>query len=118
MAMPRLASPAGWRASDVVRTTAIAAAVVIAFGAVWYAGTILIFVFLGLLLGLPLAAGVDRLATYRIPRPLGALILVTVVLVALAATGAAMAPTLTEQGDEIRARVPEAGAKIQAGVRG
>jgi predicted PurR-regulated permease PerM len=107
-----------WHASDVVRTTALAAAVVIALVAAWYASTILLFAFLGVLLGLPLAAGVDRLAKYRIPRPLGALILVTAVLVALAATGAALAPTLSTQTEEIRSRLPEAVAKIQEGLKG
>src|SRR5271170_830037 len=103
-----------WQPGDVVRTTAIVVAVVLGVGGVWYFSTILLFVFLGVLLGLPLAAGVDRLARYHIPRPLGALILVTVVIVGLAATGAAIAPTLSDQAEEIRARLPEAVAKLQA----
>jgi predicted PurR-regulated permease PerM len=104
MAMPR----------NVVRTTAIAAAVVLAFVVAWYASTILLFVFLGLLLGLPLAAGVDRLARFHIPRPLGALILVVAVLGALAATGAVIAPTLSDQAQEIQSRLPEAVSKLQS----
>jgi predicted PurR-regulated permease PerM len=107
-----------WQPGDVVRTTAIVVAVVLGVGGVWYFSTILLFVFLGVLLGLPLAAGVDRLARYHIPRPLGALILVTVVIVGLAATGAAIAPTLSDQAEEIRARLPEAVAKLQAGLSG
>jgi predicted PurR-regulated permease PerM len=99
--------------SKVVRTTVVVAAVVAGLVALWYASTIALFVFLGILLGLPLAAGVDRLQLYRIPRPLGALILVAAILVGLVALGAAMAPTLSDQAAEIQSRLPEAVSKIQ-----
>jgi predicted PurR-regulated permease PerM len=98
----------------VVRTTALAVAVICAFAVAWYASTILLFVFLGLLLGLPLAAGVDRLTRYHIPRPLGALILVVAVLAGLAAIGAVIAPTLSDQAQEIQSRLPEAVSKLQS----
>jgi predicted PurR-regulated permease PerM len=104
------------RSRDVIRVTLIAAAVVVGLVGLWYASTVLIFVFLGILLGLPLTAGVDRLARWHIPRALGALILVGAALGALVGIGAAMAPTLSDQAREIRARLPEAARKIQAAI--
>jgi predicted PurR-regulated permease PerM len=100
------------RSRDVVRITLIATAVIVGLVGLWYASTILIFVFLGILLGLPLTVGVDRLARWRIPRALGALVVVAAVLGALAGIGAGLAPTLTEQAQEIRARLPEAAQKV------
>jgi predicted PurR-regulated permease PerM len=114
--MTRLANGTKWHTGDVVRTVAIAAAVIFALIGLWYASAILLFTFLGVLLGLPLTAGVDRLARWHIPRALGALLLVVVGLGALAGIGAAVAPTLTDQAREIRARLPEAATKIKAGI--
>jgi predicted PurR-regulated permease PerM len=102
----------------VVRTTVVVIAVVAGALALWYASTIVLFVFLGVLLGLPLVAGVDRLKRYHIPRPLGALILVVAILACLAGLGASMAPTLSEQAGEIQSRLPEAVSKIQSQFHG
>ena len=114
--MTRLANGTKWHTGDVVRTVAVAAAVIFGLIGLWYASAILLFTFLGVLLGLPLTAGVDRLARWHIPRALGALLLVVVGLGALAGIGAAVAPTLTDQAREIRARLPEAATKIKAGI--
>jgi len=107
-----------WPARDVLRASMIAAVVVFALIGLWYASTILIFVFLGILFGLPLTAGVDRLARWRIPRSMGALILVAATFAALEGVGAALAPTLTDQVREIRDRLPEAGAKVASVLNG
>jgi predicted PurR-regulated permease PerM len=112
--MTRLTTGMRWHAGDVLRATAAAAAVVFGLVGLWYASTVLLFVFLGILLGLPLTAGVDRLARWHIPRALGALLLVAAGAGALAGIGAALAPTLIEQAGEIRARLPEAAAKIES----
>jgi predicted PurR-regulated permease PerM len=112
--MTRLANGMKWHTGDVVRTVAVAAAVIFGLIGLWYASAILLFTFLGVLLGLPLTAGVDRLARWHIPRALGALLLVVVGLGALAGIGAAVAPTLTDQAREIRARLPEAATKIKS----
>jgi predicted PurR-regulated permease PerM len=87
--MTRLANGMKWHTGDVVRTVAVAAAVIFGLIGLWYASAILLFTFLGILLGLPLTAGVDRLARWHIPRALGALLLVVVGLGALAGIGAA-----------------------------
>jgi predicted PurR-regulated permease PerM len=112
--MTRLANGTKWHTGDVVRSVAVAAAVIFGLIGLWYASAILLFTFLGVLLGLPLTAGVDRLARWHIPRALGALLLVVVGLGALAGIGAAVAPTLTDQAREIRARLPEAATKIKS----
>src|SRR3984957_3608321 len=114
--MTRLANGTKWHTGDVVRTVAVAAAVIFGLIGLWYASAILLFMFLGVLLGLPLTAGVDRLARWHIARALGALSMSVFGLGALAGIGAAVALTLTDQAREIRSRLPEAATKVKAGI--
>jgi predicted PurR-regulated permease PerM len=104
-----------WRARDVLASTVIGALVVFGLVGLWHASAILMFAFLGILFGLALTAGVDRLARYRVPRALGALLLLLLVAGVLAGLGAMIAPTLTDQLSEIRTRLPQAATKIEAG---
>jgi len=112
--MPTTSRPV-WRARDILATSVIAALVVFGLVGLWHASAILMFVFLGILFGLALTSGVDRLARFRIPRALGALLLLLLVASVLAGLGALIAPTLSSQLTEIRTRLPEAAAKIEAG---
>jgi predicted PurR-regulated permease PerM len=99
---------AGWRSGDVVRATLLAVAVVAACVGLWAASTIVFTVFLGVLFGLAISSGVDRLARLHIPRAAGALIVVLGVAGVLALIGALLAPTISEQASEIQSRLPEA----------
>jgi hypothetical protein len=62
----------GWRTLDILRAVTVAVAVYFALRALWGASTVLLVIFLGVLFGLALSTGVDRLARWRIPRALGA----------------------------------------------
>lgn len=102
----------GWRTLDILRAVALGIGVYFAFIAVWAAHTVLLVVFLGVLFGLALSSGVDRLAKWRIPRGLGAAIIVFAVVGGIGLIGAALYPTLSVQGQEIQRRLPEAVRKL------
>jgi predicted PurR-regulated permease PerM len=72
--------------------------------------------FLGVLFGLAVGAGADRLARLRIPRGIGAPLVVIAFLGTLYGVGAAIAPTVHTQIVELRTRVPEAADRIEAWV--
>lgn len=98
----------GWRTRDIIRGVCLALALYFGFRALWASSTILLVVFLGVLFGLALTSGVDQLTRLRIPRGLGAAIIVVGVFGTLGLIGSLMAPTLQEQGAEIQRRLPEA----------
>ncbi len=81
--------------------------VAVALG-LWAVRDLLFVAFLGVLFGLPAAAGAERLARYRVPRAAGAALIVLGACAVLGGVGAWLAPTLREQSAEIQARVPEA----------
>jgi predicted PurR-regulated permease PerM len=87
---------------------ALGTAVVAAAIGVWEASTVVFTVFLGVLFGLAISSGVDLLARIRIPRGIGALLVVLGVAGLLALIGAAIAPTVGDQVREIQSRLPEA----------
>jgi predicted PurR-regulated permease PerM len=107
---------AGWRSADIVRAVSIAIAVACAAIGLWEASTIVFTVFLGVLFGLAISSGVDRLARLHIPRGLGALVVILGVAGILGLIGALIAPTLAEQGREIQSRLPEAIREVETWV--
>jgi predicted PurR-regulated permease PerM len=113
---PEPPQSAGWRSRDIIRAAALTIAVLALAVAIWEASTVLFTVFLGILFGLAISSGVDQLARLRIPRGLGALMVVLAVVGLLTLAGALMAPVLSEQGREIRARLPEALQQVQSWV--
>src|SRR5205823_14152560 len=82
----------------------------------WVARDIALTAFLGVLFGLAVGAGAERLTRLRIPRGIGAPLVVFGFLGALYGVGAAIAPTVRAQAIELRTRVPEAVDRIQAWV--
>jgi predicted PurR-regulated permease PerM len=98
----------GWQSRDIIRTVALVLAVFYGFKLLWVAQQLVLASFLGILFGLAVAAGVDRLERFRIPRAVGAALVVLVFLASLAGFGVAVAPTLREQATELRQRLPEA----------
>jgi predicted PurR-regulated permease PerM len=113
---PELPQSAGWRSRDIIRAAALTIAVLALTVAIWEASTVLFTVFLGILFGLAISSGVDQLARLRIPRGIGALLVVLAVVGLLTLTGALMAPVLSEQAREIRSRLPEALQQVQTWV--
>jgi predicted PurR-regulated permease PerM len=115
-AAERRARMIGWRSGDVLRATALVTSYLLALALAWVAREIVLTAFLGVLFGLAVGAGADRLARFRIPRGLGAPLVVIAFLGALYGVGAAIAPTVHTQVVELRTRVPEAVDRIEAWV--
>src|SRR5581483_7085972 len=76
---PVLTRVPGWRTVDIARATAVALFVVATAVGLWKASTVVLVVFLGVLFGLAISSGVDRLVRLHIPRGLGAVIVVVAV---------------------------------------
>ena len=113
---PQMAST-GWRTRDILRTLAIIAGFYITLQVLWIGRSIVLLTFLGVLFGIALAAGVDRLERRRVPRGVGAVLLVLAFLGTLVGIGAATAPSITGQIDELKTQLPEAIGKIQRWVK-
>jgi predicted PurR-regulated permease PerM len=62
----------GWRSRDIVRGAALVLGVYWLARLVWIANPLVLTAFLGILFGLAVSSGVDRLERYRIPRGVGA----------------------------------------------
>ena len=103
----------GWRSTDVLRTAALVIAMYVALRLLWFANALVLTTFLAVLFGLAVAAGVDRLERFKIPRGVGAAMIVLSFFGLLTLLGLWMAPTLREQGAELRRRVPEAVDRLQ-----
>jgi predicted PurR-regulated permease PerM len=115
-AAERRARMVGWRSGDVLRATALVTSYLLALALVWVARDVVFTAFLGVLFGLAVGAGADGLTRMRIPRGVGAPLVVIGFLGALYGAGAAIAPTVRTQVLELRIRVPEAVDRIEAWV--
>jgi predicted PurR-regulated permease PerM len=115
-AAERRARMVGWRSGDVLRATALVTSYLLALALAWVARDIVFTAFLGVLFGLAVGAGAERLTRLRIPRGIGAPLVVIAFLGTLYGVGAAIAPTVRTQVVELRTRVPEAVDRIEAWV--
>ena len=104
----------GWRSSDILRTAALVIAFYLALRLLWFAQHLVMAIFLGVLFGLAVTSGVDRLERWRVPRGVGAALIVFGFVGLLGLFGAWMAPTLRAQSKELRTKLPEAVDKIEA----
>lgn len=107
----------GWRSRDILRAVAIVAGVYIALQLLWVGRSVVLLTFLGILFGLALTSGVNWLERRRVPRGLGAILIVLAFLGALVGVGAVTAPSITKQMRELRTQLPEAIGKIQRWVQ-
>src|SRR6476646_2330731 len=115
-AAERRARMIGWRSGDVLSATALVTSYLLALALAWTAREIVLTAFLGVLFGLAVGAGADVLARLRIPRGIGAPLVVIAFLGALFGVGAALAPTVHTQIVELRTRVPEAVDRIEVWI--
>ena len=97
----------GWRSRDIARAAALALGVYWLARLIWIANPLFLTAFLGILFGLAVSKGVDRLAFLRIPRGARAGLIVLTFIGALVGFGASVAPTLREQGAEMQRKIPE-----------
>ncbi len=102
----------GWRSVDVLRAAALVMGLYLALRLVWLAHPLLLTVFLGVLFGIAVARGADRLERLRIPRGAGAALIVLSCYGALFGIVAWAAPTLQSQFGELRKKLPEATDRI------
>ena len=107
----------GWRSRDVIRTTALVLAVLLAAKLFWVAQALFFAIFLGMLFGIAVSGGVDHLQRFRIPRGVAAAVIVLTFVGVLVGLGAWVAPTLREQGGELRQKLPEAVERAQQWAR-
>jgi predicted PurR-regulated permease PerM len=107
----------GWRSRDILRTVAIIAGFYIALQLLWIGRSVVLLTFLGVLFGLALTAGVNWLERKRVPRGLGAVLIVLAFLGSLVGIGAATAPSITGQIEELKTQLPQALRKIQGWVQ-
>lgn len=117
-ARERRSRSVGWQSRDVLRTAALVIAMYIGVRLLWFANTLVLTVFLAVLFGLAVSSGVDRLTRIRLgriglPRGVAAALIVASFFGLLGGFGAWMAPTLREQGQELRVRLPQAIDQIQ-----
>ena len=98
----------GWRSQDVIRAAALVIAMYLAIRLLWFAYPLVFATFLGVLFGLAVSSGVDRLERYRVPRGIASALIVFSFLGFLVAVVAWSAPTLREQSQELKAKLPQA----------
>ena len=103
----------GWQSRDILRAGVLLIGLWMFLKLVWFAQTLMLTVFLGVLFGLAVEGGVDRLQRFRIPRGIGASLIVAAFFALLFGLGAWMAPTLREQARELRTRLPQAIDKVE-----
>src|SRR5918999_2537802 len=103
----------GCQSRDVLRAGVLLLGLWILLKLIWFAHPLMLTVFLGVLFGLAVEGGVDRLQRFRIPRGIGASLIVVAFFALLFGLGAWMAPTMREQARELRIRLPQAIYKVE-----
>ncbi len=103
-----------WRSGDVARGALIVLAVWLGLQLLWSANALVFVVFLGVLFGVAVASGVDRLHARGMRRGIASALLVFGVVGGLGLSVWLMAPTLTTQARELRRDLPAALDKVQA----
>ena len=92
----------GWRSKDVLRTASLVIAMYLGLRLLWFANPLFLTAFIGVLFGLAVSSGVDRLNRWRMPRGIGAALVVLTFIGALIGFGAWVAPTIRAQSIELR----------------
>jgi predicted PurR-regulated permease PerM len=103
----------GWHSKDVARAVALAMAIYLAMQLLWFAKELVLVAFLGVLFGLAVEAAVDRLERFRIPRGVGAALVVLTFFALLTGVGAWITPTIRKQSTELRTKIPEAVDRVE-----
>jgi predicted PurR-regulated permease PerM len=103
----------GWGNAAIMRTAALVIGMYIVVQLVWFAHFLFLVGFLGVLFGLAVSVGVDRLERMHVRRGLGAAIIVITFFGVLVGFGALMAPTLHDQSIELRRRLPDAIDRVE-----
>lgn len=113
---PRATDP-GWRTRDILRAAALVAGVYVSLHLLWVGRSVFLLGFFGVLLGITLSAGVDRLERFRVPRGVGAVLIVLLGLGALTGIGVLTAPQISDQLKELRQQLPQAIERVQGWIQ-
>lgn len=98
-----------------MRAALVVVAILVALQLLWSARFLVLTAFLGILFGLATARPVDILeAKYRIRRSVGAPLIVFGVVALLSLVAVWTGPTLLDQSQELRVKLPEAVGKLEA----
>jgi predicted PurR-regulated permease PerM len=103
----------GWRSLDILRAAALVMGLYLTLRLIWLTHDLLLIAFLGVLFGLAVARGTDYLERFRIPRGLGASLIVFGVVGLLYGLGMWSAPTLRAQFTELQKTLPGALDKVE-----
>jgi len=98
----------GWHSKDIARAAGLVIGLYLLLQLLWFANQLVLVSFLGVLFGLAVEAGVDRLEKYRIPRGAGAALIVVAFFALLFGVGAMITPTIREQSVVLKTKIPEA----------
>ncbi len=101
--------------ADLVRSALLVVAVLIGLQLLWSARLLVLTAFLGVLFGLAAGGAVDRIrARIAIKRQIAAPIVVFGTVGLLVLVGLWMGPTLVEQSQELRTKLPESVTKVES----
>jgi predicted PurR-regulated permease PerM len=101
--------------SDLVRAALVVVATLVGLQLLWSARFLVLTAFLGVLFGLAAGQGVDWIqARVRIKRSAAAALIVFGTVISLVLVGLWTGPTLAEQSQELRTKLPEAVTKLEA----
>ena len=107
----------GWPSRDILRAAAIVAAVYVALKLLWVGHNVFLLGFFGVLLGIVLTAGVDRLERFRIPRGIGAVLILLLCFGALTGIGLFAAPQISSQMREVRQQLPQSIDRLERWIQ-
>jgi predicted PurR-regulated permease PerM len=103
----------GWRSRDILRAAVLVMVVWLTFKLLWFANELVLVAFIGMLFGLAVSAGVDRLERRHVPRGVGAAFIVISFFATLYGLGAAIAPTISDQAGVLKQRLPDAVEQVE-----
>lgn len=106
----------GWRTADLARASLVALSVWFGLQLLWSVSSLVFLVFLAVLFGLAVGAGVDYLERFKIRRGIASALIVLGTLGSIGGVLALTSPTLLEQGRQLQADFPEAIHKIQTWI--
>ena len=106
------------RDKTALRVVVLLAAMYVLLQLFWRTRSIILTVFLGVLFAIAVSAGADRLQKFRVPRAVGAPLIVLAFLGLLGGFVAWMGPTVREQSTELRTKLPEALDKLENWIEG
>ncbi|MEO5816113.1 MAG: AI-2E family transporter [Gemmatimonadaceae bacterium] len=106
----------GWRSRDVMRAVALVAGSYLVLQLIWFAHALFLVAFLGILFAIAVSAGVDQLQRFKVPRGVGAGLIVLTFFGLLVGALSWVAPTLRQQGAELRQKLPEAVDRVEQWV--